>query len=797
MKQKTFSGVSGILPALDDGNSYVYNEGGGGIQFITIIDDKFNIPEEFQNKYVHDLNIKLPKLMSLIIFHEGKYRLLARNLELDKLKELRRAYVDKLIPGIEIRMIDDSQVDKLVENYPSLTPYEVTLLFKERKVPPLYDSEDIMNLTKLDPEFIKSTKKIVTFSGMAEVAPLYDHITVRKGMDFNGTTIDSEGFDIPKEVKDELNIKTTNNSSNMKTYSVDPKSIKPTDRDIWEFNAWIKGKGIKPRLRAKFDSDSQYEDFMITWQDEHLDIHNDPAVIGNTPKKHATREQGRRLSDITINWKDGNPFYLEKTPFLKSPIKGDAVDGIHIGQLTAHVFSAGDIRFELEVGVRQTQPIECIAVIRNKTAYLFKPTELPLTPSVASFGECPESGCIYQNKDGDWKIISNKTGKDWPQNYKSKDNAEAALDAYHANKGFADNGTVVTKAFKGFGFNDIIDDGNYEINYGTLIGTLTSSHSYAHLFHYISFHEYPAHMALEDYYESIGDLTDSLAEHILAFAEVEEFKNVVFPKTCPIDYMKRLLGFCIKAKDALFDADSKSGYQSQMDDITNEISECLYRLIRLSNGHKHFSIARKQFSTADDILSKMKAGDVYKKGTPTYNALSSLNIPDGVKFNQKVIDKGLYIDASDYDNKLVVKELAKKYSFGDNHGTVIVKTSNPKQLGALLEHIKWAGNGGHTFDIVVDPDNSDYKAVFDWDGDGSDSISDIQIEDIVRNSNVRHFSMINSDEDFRKYAHTVMKEAHGDNYSEEVTDKVVDDLLKSEHEDYGELIGRLTSSFGK
>lgn len=60
------------------------------------------------------------------------------------------------------------------------------------------------------------------------------------------------------------------------------------------------------------------------------------------------------------------------------------------------------------------------------------------------------------------------------------------------------------------------------------------------------------------------------------------------------------------------------------------------------------------------------------------------------------------------------------------------------------------------------------------------------------------FSEIKSDDDFRDYAHKVMKAAHGDNYSEEVTDKVVDDLLKNnKSSSYGELIGRLTSNFSK
>ena len=64
-------------------------------------------------------------------------------------------------------------------------------------------------------------------------------------------------------------------------------------------------------------------------------------------------------------------------------------------------------------------------------------------------------------------------------------------------------------------------------------------------------------------------------------------------------------------------------------------------------------------------------------------------------------------------------------------------------------------------------------------------------------SESKNFSKITTEDEFREYAHKVMKEAHGDKYSEEVTNKVVDDLIKNNPDaDYGELIGRLTSGFG-
>lgn len=59
-------------------------------------------------------------------------------------------------------------------------------------------------------------------------------------------------------------------------------------------------------------------------------------------------------------------------------------------------------------------------------------------------------------------------------------------------------------------------------------------------------------------------------------------------------------------------------------------------------------------------------------------------------------------------------------------------------------------------------------------------------------------SKITSEEEFREYAHKVMRNAHGNDYSEETTNKVVDDLIKDNPDaDFGELIGRLTSGLGK
>ena len=45
-------------------------------------------------------------------------------------------------------------------------------------------------------------------------------------------------------------------------------------------------------------------------------------------------------------------------------------------------------------------------------------------------GKCPKGGCIKQVGDK-WKVISNKTGRDWPQEYSSRKDAAGAIAGYH------------------------------------------------------------------------------------------------------------------------------------------------------------------------------------------------------------------------------------------------------------------------------------------------------------------------------------------------------------------------------
>ena len=72
-------------------------------------------------------------------------------------------------------------------------------------------------------------------------------------------------------------------------------------------------------------------------------------------------------------------------------------------------------------------------VVRITESLLRKLIRRTLVEDKSGKGKCPDTGCIKQSGDK-WRIISNKTGKLWPQKYKTRKSAESALSAYHASR---------------------------------------------------------------------------------------------------------------------------------------------------------------------------------------------------------------------------------------------------------------------------------------------------------------------------------------------------------------------------
>lgn len=109
---------------------------------------------------------------------------------------------------------------------------------------------------------------------------------------------------------------------------------------------------------------------------------------------------------------------------------------------------------------------------------------------------------------------------------------------------------------------------------------------------------------------------------------------------------------------------------------------------------------------------------------------------------QKEILKGILILTNAYKEGMISEQLfidEIKPSILNKLNLIKGKKDNIKKieieyrdgggrLEELIYYIKKIGNIGHSFDIIVDPDNSDYKMTYEWDGDGSDRINSIKID---------------------------------------------------------------------
>lgn len=61
----------------------------------------------------------------------------------------------------------------------------------------------------------------------------------------------------------------------------------------------------------------------------------------------------------------------------------------------------------------------------------------------------------------------------------------------------------------------------------------------------------------------------------------------------------------------------------------------------------------------------------------------------------------------------------------------LIVNDSEGSIRKLIETIQDYTQMGHSFEVVVDPGDSDYEKSFYIDGDGSDKIEDIDIEEII------------------------------------------------------------------
>lgn len=121
-----------------------------------------------------------------------------------------------------------------------------------------------------------------------------------------------------------------------------------------------------------------------------------------------------------------------------------------------------------------------------------------------------------------------------------------------------------------------------------VVGTVMMSVSYIHLFHLITT-DYATHKALQEYYEKMPELVDTLAENYLATTPTTNFKICIVPsKLDPIHYLENLQEFVEDyRKKKLAD---EALFSSLVDDVLKLIGTTLYRLKRLKSGRRFFSL---------------------------------------------------------------------------------------------------------------------------------------------------------------------------------------------------------------
>ena len=83
--------------------------------------------------------------------------------------------------------------------------------------------------------------------------------------------------------------------------------------------------------------------------------------------------------------------------------------------------------------------------------------------------------------------------------------------------------------------------------------------------------------------------------------------------------------------------------------------------------------------------------------------------------------------------KLVKESLSNRLFEEMETDTIIVKVrkGSGENMKNIIECIKGCGNGGHSYSIVIDPNEKEGLSdrTFGWDGDGSDYVESVELKE--------------------------------------------------------------------
>lgn len=361
--------------------------------------------------------------------------------------------------------------------------------------------------------------------------------------------------------------------------------------------------------------------------------------------------------DFIQGWSD-NPFYFSVDPWVSSPIMSDVQDGIYVGTLSGDRIEYKDGEIRIGVSVSTSYPTPVVVIIKGKKAHVFKQTQL--TEQVNRTFSAGDIENDQQFRSYAHNIMMQAHGENYSEE-KTNKVVDGILRDHKKGRNYGELVGILKKSLgsKNKSFSD--EDGgstapivpqdqmmqqqgpaqvqqpqqmdpqqmvpqegespvdgrdiqpqpspyNFAFNVvnqipsmGTLIGTLAYAPSICHLYLIFS-RDYTDHLVLREFSDKLPDLVYKLASVYLKDNEQARFESIVNPEGMdPQNYLSNLLELCSSVKAT----QDNSMYSSLIDEIATEIQGTLFKLQRLSEGKKLFSI--KMFSDSS-VLRELSEG---------------------------------------------------------------------------------------------------------------------------------------------------------------------------------------------
>ena len=264
-------------------------------------------------------------------------------------------------------------------------------------------------------------------------------------------------------------------------------------------------------------------------------------------------------------------------------------------------------------------------------------------------------------------------------------------------------------------------------------------------------------------------------------AEVNEAQNFKSTKDF-LDFLEEIDGMPehrikrIMGKDYI---DTPGGFRDEADDYDNDIED----YTRSNMGSKDFEKLKTWWENNVAESAVVEGG--FNRSSPSAEAthkaeqLKKLKKLRDHKEEQDRIKKAQLKRAKAASNESEVTEGKEMYKIS------IDTEVEDSKIGNKFYNVR----KGEKVELV--DDDGDIATVKLKSGEIVNIESKYIIESIVNEADV------NSDEEFKEYAMTVLKKAFGDDFDEAKATKAVDGILKKCGDDYGAAVGMLTSSLGE